>query len=64
MEKFIKRLHTLLLKLTGFEGLVWVTATVAFFMKILDGSMWIGLSVAVAGIKTYQKQKNIAEELK
>jgi len=63
-KRFAKRVHVLILKLLGFEGVIWMTGTAALFLGCMDSATWTGLSIGVAGIKTWQKQKNIADELK
>lgn len=57
--KIRNRGHDLLLKLTGIEGVMWLTGTVALFFNILPGTDWVALSAIMAGIKTFQRTKNI-----
>ena len=64
LNQVLNRLKALVLKLTGFEGLIWITATVAFFKGILPPDPWILLSLGASGIKTFQHYKDAAATVK
>jgi hypothetical protein len=63
-KAFFKRLGGLILKLCGFEGLIFLIATKAMFMKIMTPETWVGAAAIAAGIKTYQAYKGLAQDIK
>jgi hypothetical protein len=64
LKRFFKRVGGLLLKLAGFEGLIFLIATKAMFMKIMTPETWVGAAAICAGIKTYQAYKGLAQDIK
>jgi hypothetical protein len=57
--ELLHRVQRLAIKLAGFEGLIWLTATAALFLKCISDDTWVLLSLGASGIKTFQGyQKN------
>ena len=38
--------------------IVWVVATVALFMGLIDGLLWGGITAAYLGVNVWQSMKN------
>lgn len=51
-QEWKDRLNSLLSR----KFLVWVAATVALFMKLIDGFVWAGVTGAYLGINLIQKK--------
>lgn len=64
LKNFFRRAAGLILKLCGFEGLIFLIATKAMFMKIMTPETWVGAAAIAAGIKTYQTYKGLAQDAK
>lgn len=59
-----KRLEALILKLLGFEGILFIVATHAMYNKVITDSVWLVLTLGCSGVKTYQAYKGISQDIK
>lgn len=63
-KAIIKRMEGLLLKIIGFEGLVFAIATKAMFDKFMSPEIWLATAALAAGVKTYQAKNGLAHDIK
>lgn len=59
-----QRAAGLILKIIGFEGLVFGLATYAFFKGLMGPEYWLGAAALASGVKTYQALRGVANDAK
>lgn len=64
MKEILKRLHTLIIKLTAINGGFFICATVAFFLGLLPWYGWIICSSVVLTYRGVQKIKDMILSIK